>query len=205
VVPAGELGNDDHQRIGLAVVQEYAGDTAAARAELRRVLAGSPPAHHTAMARLRLGDLDRRAGDLSGAAREYERADRAAALGGEPDQHFRAQRLASRVLLALARDDPAAARRDLAAGFVGTPQATVAVALAATTAGGDPAAAARVLGAAHRLRGAADASNPDVIRVTGALRALGDGLTERYESGRSLSRAAASALLHAELGAAGRL
>jgi predicted ATPase/DNA-binding SARP family transcriptional activator len=205
VVPAGELGNDDHQRIGLAVVREYAGDPTAARAELHRVLAGSPPAHHTAMARLRLGDLDRRAGNLSGAACEYERADRAAALGGELDQHLRAQRLASRALLAVAREDPGAARRELAAGFAGTPSATVAVALAAAIAAeGDPAAAARVLGAAHRLRGAADASNPDVVRVTGALRALGDGLTERYESGRSLPRAAASALLHAELSAAGR-
>jgi tetratricopeptide (TPR) repeat protein len=204
LLPAGELGRDDHQRIWLAVVHEYAGDTTAARAELHRVLAGTPPAHHLAMARLRLGDLDRRAGDLPGAAREYERADRVAALGGELDQPFQAQRRTSRALLAAARgEDGRAAFVDVVSlnPTDGAGLGTIAMAIAATrSAQGEHAAAARLLGAAHRLRGAADALNPDVNRLTSALQqGLGAGLTERYESGRSLSRSAAVALLETEL------
>jgi hypothetical protein len=57
-----------------------------------------------------------------------------------------------------------------------------------------------VLGAAHRLRGAADAHNPDVARLTTELwQALGERLTASYDRGRSLGRTGAAALLDAEL------
>ncbi|WP_344717966.1 BTAD domain-containing putative transcriptional regulator [Pseudonocardia yunnanensis] len=211
-VPAAELGNDDHQRVWLATAYIYGGDTASARAELRTVIAGHPAAHHLALARMRLGDMDRQDGDLVAAAREYDHALHAA--GGESDRQFRVKYRSCLAQLSLARGDVAGARNDLHAALAGaeaTADATLLGIVAATIASlracqGASDAAAVVLGAGHAVRGAADAHHPDVARLTAQLRrALGGRFTGRYEQGRALDRPAATALLTAELAAADRL
>ncbi|NUT47024.1 MAG: hypothetical protein HOV94_06820, partial [Saccharothrix sp.] len=55
---------------------------------------------------------------------------------------------------------------------------------------GDPTRAARVLGAAERLRGAPDARNPEVSRLTAHLRAdIGDAAFDlAYATGAALPR-----------------
>jgi hypothetical protein len=62
---------------------------------------------------------------------------------------------------------------------------------------GDAAGAAEVLGAAARLRGAADLTDLDIRRISAALRAaLGAAFDERYAAGRALDRDAAIARLN---------
>lgn len=64
--------------------------------------------------------------------------------------------------------------------------------------GGDAAFAARTLGAAEQLRGAPDAFNPDVARLSAWLRAeLGDAYDAAYAAGRGLDRPAALKLVRA--------
>jgi hypothetical protein len=62
-------------------------------------------------------------------------------------------------------------------------------------------AAAEVLGAAHALRGAPDAFNPDVVRLVQDLRgALGErAYRAAYARGGGLDRTAALALLEAQV------
>ena len=63
-------------------------------------------------------------------------------------------------------------------------------------ASGDPVLAARLLGIAMSLRGAADDGSPDVHRIRAALRnQLGAGYQDAYESGVAMSRDAALDLL----------
>ncbi|WP_433555729.1 BTAD domain-containing putative transcriptional regulator [Pseudonocardia xinjiangensis] len=210
-VPAAELGNDDHQRVCAATAHIYAGDTVRARAELDAVVAGAPAAHHLALARMLLGDVERRDGDLSAAAREYDAARRAVGRRAETDRPFQVQYRTGLAHLAMARGDTAGALTDLQAAFaeaLATDQrallAGVGTGLAALRAGlGEPAAAAVALGAAHAVRGAADSLHPDVARLTHELRrGLGDRFGGCYDRGRSLGRAAAAALLASELAAA---
>jgi tetratricopeptide (TPR) repeat protein len=212
-VPAAELGHDHRQRIWLATAHEHAGDRDAARGELAAVLLERPAAHDLALARLRLGELHRRAGDPVGADREHRHAARVADQLDAPDPAFRAEHRTAAALLALTRpvgpgraarvDDARAAARaavDAAPDSAALAGAGVAVA-ALRMALGDPEGAATALGAAHRLRGAADASNPDVAALTAELRgALRARYTDRYEAARGLDRAAATAVLTAGAG-----
>jgi hypothetical protein len=76
--------------------------------------------------------------------------------------------------------------------------ASVGVALAGLVAGrGDAGRAARMLGAAARLRGADDPTSAEIRALTATLRsALGDdGFTAAYAAGAALERAAAIACL----------
>ncbi|ONI86785.1 hypothetical protein ALI22I_24615 [Saccharothrix sp. ALI-22-I] len=77
--------------------------------------------------------------------------------------------------------------------------AKVGVALAALHAHhGNPMHAAKVLGAAEQLRGAPDARNPEVARLTDRLRAdVGDAAFDlAYATGAALDRPDAIALVH---------
>ena len=68
----------------------------------------------------------------------------------------------------------------------------------------EPAEAARVLGAAHALRGAPDTSNPDVARPAEALTARlgGAAYTSAYASGLRLKAADAVELIAARVAGA---
>jgi predicted ATPase/DNA-binding SARP family transcriptional activator len=213
-VAAAELGNDDHERIWLATAYTYTGDTGQARSELHAVISGHPAAHHLALARMRLGEMARRDGDLASAAEEYDRARRALGGSGETDRRFRATYRSGLAQLALAGGDTAGAAVDLhialtaaVAAADATLAGTVACAIASLRAcQGAPDRAATVLAAGHVVRGAADAHHPDVARLTHELRrVLGDRFRGCYDQGRTLARADATALLRSELAVADRL
>lgn len=119
---------------------------------------------------------------------------------------FRALVPIGRAHLALAAGDQAAAERnigraaELSVSAKDMPVlARVGVAVAESRAlGGDAALAARTLGAAEQLRGAPDAFNPDVARLSAWLRAeLGDAYDAAYAAGRGLDRPAALKLVRA--------
>jgi hypothetical protein len=110
----------------------------------------------------------------------------------------------------VARRDPTAAGRYLAQALalaVDTPDMPIAALVCVGVARllhcqGNDEGAAHVLGAAHALRGAPDASNPDVVRLVDELRrALGSpAYTDAYASGRGLGRAEALALVRGHIG-----
>jgi predicted ATPase/DNA-binding SARP family transcriptional activator len=212
-VAAAELGNDDHERVWLATAYLYTGGIGRARAELHAVISGHPAAHHLALARMRLGDMSRRDGDLAAAAHEYDRAQRALG-GGASDRRFRATYRSGLAQLAMAGGDTAGAGVELHTALdaaVAAADATVTGSVACAIASlracqGAPERAAAVLGAGHVVRGAADAHHPDVARLTHELRrGLGDRFPGCYEQGRTIARADVTALLRSELMAAERL
>lgn len=208
------------QRVFLADALRKRGDRDRARAELSAILA--PPApradryvgrpgRYVFHARLAVGELARLDGDLAEAARQYESA--AADLARIPGSAtwlagFGAMIASARAHLEVARGDLAEAGRDVAHALaVGTEiadmqfVAVVAVSLARLRlAQGAPAGAARVLGAAHALRGVPDEFNPDVVSLTADLSdELGEtGYQAAYAEGCALDRMAALALIEGQ-------
>jgi ATP/maltotriose-dependent transcriptional regulator MalT len=159
-----------------------------------------------------LGSLARQEGDREEAARQYEAA--RGDLDGMPfsDSVSAAMLLTEMGLLAVASGDLASAHRHLEKAFALATEAPEALLVAMVGVGvarltlrrGGARKAGEVLGAAHVLRGAPDAFNPDVARLIGDLR---DELGERdhdsvYAAGRALDRADALALIEAQLRAA---
>ncbi|MBB5953580.1 putative ATPase [Saccharothrix tamanrassetensis] len=190
-----------HERILLATARVQQGDVARARAEcldLTRPAAKPQPwsARGVAFARLLLGDLARREGDLAEAARQYETAVVALADAPFVIPQFTALVLCAQAYLAIDRGDPATdlvrQAGDQALSSKDMPvMAKVAVAAAALRAGAhDATGAAKLLGAAERLRGAPDALNPEVVRLAERLRAdIGDAAYDlAYASGVALDR-----------------
>jgi predicted ATPase/DNA-binding SARP family transcriptional activator len=190
------------QRVWLAVTRAKQGNVAQARAELRELIdnhrdAGS--ARFVIFAHLSLGDLARHAGHLADAERHYQ--DAAADLRRAPSYApvFRAMLSCSFAHLALAGGEPASARRHLEEAFALATEsgdmpfvADVGVAVAwLCWRRGEPRAAAERLGAAHALRGAPDALNPDVARLVPELTAaLGeDGYARAYARMSGVGRA----------------
>lgn len=200
------------QRAALATARTKRGDTERARAELAEMLRPGHAAGSTRellFARIALGTLNRYAGDLEGAARQYEAAREELARLPSASPLFRAVLEAALAHQAVAQGDPAGAARHAAESFrlaASIPDMPV-VAQAAVAAarlrmhGGDAEAAAELLGAADVLRGAPDAYNPDVVRLTADLVAvLGErGHTESYERGLALDRTAALAFIESRL------
>jgi predicted ATPase/DNA-binding SARP family transcriptional activator len=144
-----------------------------------------------------LGHEDEARELLAAALRTAERV-----APGRPERgHIEAAVRSSAVLLAVDDDDLDAAREHLRIAYpaaAGTDDgpivALVGVALAAfADRVGEPAAAAEILGAAARLRGAEDRTDPAVARLTERLRtALGDGAYEAaFTAGRRQDRGAA--------------
>jgi predicted ATPase/DNA-binding SARP family transcriptional activator len=211
---ARELDPDDAavmQRVWLADVRRQAGDVERARAELLELVApggGTSSAGYLVVARISLGNLARLGGDLEEAGRQYQAGEELLAGLPFPDPAVRAMLAKAGGNLAVARGDLEEARSRLAEALAVAVEigdlpmvAVVGVAVARLRfAHGAARGSAEVLGAAHTLRGAPDAFNPDVIRLVQDLRAaLGDRAYEvAYDHGRGLDRAGALALIQAE-------
>ncbi|MBW4718276.1 BTAD domain-containing putative transcriptional regulator [Saccharothrix obliqua] len=193
-----------HERILLVHARIQLGELARAEEECRvltRPLPGPWSSRSEAFARVVLGDLARRRGDLAEAARQYETA--AVVLDQAPFvvAQFSAVLLAARAHLATARgEDAAHLVREAAEHAVRGRDMPVLARVAVAAADlhllrGDSTAAAKALGAAERLRGAPDPLNPEVVRVADALRAdLGAAAYDlAYASGVALDPADAVA------------
>ena len=200
------------QRAWIADAHRLSGDVERARAALLEMIgpgAGTPP-RQVVMARITLGSLARQEGNLEEAGRQYEAARYDLDQAPFPDQVSAAMLLVGRGLLAVARGDTGSARGHLGAAFEMATGAAdmpfmalvgVAVAVLARRRG-DARRAAEALGAAHALRGAPDAFNPDVADLVADLRdEVGESDYESsYAAGRAMDRAAALALLEELLG-----
>nr|WP_282599968.1 BTAD domain-containing putative transcriptional regulator [Patulibacter sp. SYSU D01012] len=198
----GADGDDAHLRFDLADVRWRRGDLEGARDDAARALdatdvGGVEAAFATAfLARITglLGDGDR-ARELIAAA--LETAGRAQVQRPERG-HIQAAIRAQAALVALDGEDAAGARRHLAHAYPealrsedGPIIALVGVAVAGLAAAvGDAAGAAEILGAAARLRGAEDRTQPDVVRLTARLRTtLGEqAYAAAFAAGRERDR-----------------
>jgi tetratricopeptide (TPR) repeat protein len=186
------------------VTRAKQGDVARARAELEGVVDGPLPvasARYVLFARISLGDLARQAGRLDEAARYYTEAE--LDLGRVPAYAplFHGMLSCALGALALARGETGPARQHLrealALAAQGADMPFVAD-VGVTTARlqwqlGLPAKAARLLGAAHALRGTADERNPEVTDLVNTLTAeLGErDYPAAYAMGVGLSRTGA--------------
>jgi predicted ATPase len=201
------------QRASLARVRIQKGDVERGRAELLEMVRpgiGTSSGRSLVLARIALGDLARNEGDLDEAERQYQAAGTDLERVRFSAPLYRAMLWAAQAHLAVARRDPTAAGRYLAQALalaVDTPDMPIAALVCVGVARllhcqGNDEGAARVLGAAHALRGAPDASNPDVVRLVDELRrALGSpAYTDAYASGRGLGRAEALALVRGHIG-----
>lgn len=199
-------------RVLLAVARAQQGDTAAARADLRALVATGHSGASTGylvLPYLTLGDLARLEGDLAEAARQYRAAEQWLSRLPVDAPLLRAMLRCGTGRLAVARGDLAAAREQLAEALATALElpdiplvAEIGVAVAGWLGrGGDAAAAAEVLGAAHALRGAPDAFDPDVLRLRRELAAdLGAPTYQQwYERARRLDRAAAVGRIEAQV------
>src|SRR5690606_6339357 len=199
-------------RVLLAVARAQQGDTAAARADLRALVATGHSGASTSylvLPYLTLGALARLEGDRAAAARQYRAAAQWLSRLPVDGPRLRAMLRCGTGRLAVARGDLAAARDQLAealATALEPPDMPLVADIGAAVAswrgrGGDAAAAAELLGAAHALRGAPDAFDPDVRRLRRELEAaLGTpDYQQRYERGRRLDRARAVALIEAQV------
>jgi tetratricopeptide (TPR) repeat protein len=200
------------QRAWIADARRQQGDVERARAELLEMVApgtGTSSARYLVFARIILGNLARYDGDLEEAARQYEAAwqDLGRAPSSAPE--LRPMLQVAMGHLAVAADQLGAAERhltDALARAVKMPDmpmvAVVGVGVARLRLrDGAAHSAAEVLGAAHALRGAPDAFNPDVVRLVQDLRgALGERAYQgTYARGRRLDRTAALALIQAQV------
>ncbi|MGX1882861.1 BTAD domain-containing putative transcriptional regulator [Streptomyces sp. NPDC055287] len=208
--PARELGAHDQQRVWLAVARIRAGETEAARAELLDVVRSTSSARYLGMARLSIGDLARHARDLDEAARQYGLA-REAFGPQASNAAFHALYWSGMGRLAVARDEPDAAQGHLGRALTAGIEAPDMLLVAEAAVGvaqllyhrGDAGQAARALGTAHALRGAPDASNPDVSSLAQRLtEQLGpEEYATAYASGLEVRRENAVALIERELAA----
>ncbi|MGW0179145.1 tetratricopeptide repeat protein [Nocardia sp. NPDC003345] len=186
-----ELGTHDGQRAWLAMVRIDAGDIDTARKYLSEIVTRGGAPHEITLARISLADLARHAGDFDEAKRHL----RYAADAADPPE--RALYAAGSGYLATATGDfTTAARylseaRDLAGGLPDMPMlAHVAVGMAVLAhRRGEPGRASKLLGMGHALRGGPNPGNPDVARLTDALR----GYRDDYERGCGLDPASALA------------
>ncbi|MFC5750042.1 ATP-binding protein [Actinomadura rugatobispora] len=140
------------------------------------------------------GEFARREGDRAEAIRRFDRAEELCPRTGGPPQ-YRALILASRAQLDAEHGDVDAARARLREALADAVQAVDHPIAAQVLTGhaflaigeGDPARAARLLGAAHGVRGARDLSQPETRAIEDAAReALGEAaFTASYEKGRA--------------------
>ncbi|MEV0679169.1 BTAD domain-containing putative transcriptional regulator [Actinosynnema sp. NPDC050436] len=203
-----ELDPDDdagQERVQLAWARALRGDVERAKQEAGALIRPSREPwswRGAAFARILLGDLARCAGDVPEAARQYGTASALLAEAPVVVPQFAALMRVAQAQLAVERGEPAVdlVRAGAEQALVAQDMpvlARIAVAGAAVRlAGGDPSAAAKLLGVAEQLRGAPDPLHLDVVRLSGRLRdSLGDAAFDlAYASGRALSRAEAVAL-----------
>jgi len=211
----GELGSADGavmQRVWLADALRKDGQPEGARAELLAIAAppaGPQPGRFVFLARIALADLARFEDDLDEAARQYDAAARDFGSGPGASDPWRggyeAMLRCAMGHLAVARGDLAAAGQQIdtamaeALATADMPVVAMAAVAAARlrSAQGPASEAAEMLGAAHALRGAPDAFNPDVAALAENLsQALGErAYRAAYDHGRQLDRAGALALV----------
>ena len=210
----GEMGAREDQalmQVRLAGLWIRKGDLDTARVHVRRAQEMSEATGSTMEALFAssvLAECARFAGDMTEARRIVDDATRR--LQQVPVthpivSHARALMLAIAGKQDLADGDPERARERLRSAYeaaLGSKDmpivATVGVAIADLAASdGRAVDAAQVLGAAARLRGAADLTDLDIRRITAALQAaLGAAFDEQYAAGRALERDAAIARLN---------
>ena len=210
----GEMGAREDQalmQVRLAGLWIRKGDLDTARVHVRRAQEMSEATGSTMEALFAssvLAECARFAGDMTEARRIVDDATRR--LQQVPVthpivSHARALMLAIAGKQDLADGDPERARERLRSAYeaaLGSKDmpivATVGVAIADLSASdGRAVDAAQVLGAAARLRGAADLTDLDIRRITVALQsALGAAFDEQYAAGRALERDAAIARLN---------
>ncbi|MBB3326170.1 BTAD domain-containing putative transcriptional regulator [Microlunatus antarcticus] len=211
IVALGSAEDDLYLRIRLADLQARQGQVDRARATVTDFVAdpGSPrmTVERELVAEAVLVGLDLQAGRadaaLAGAGRLRQRlAERP--LTAPLDGHLSSICLGTTATVEALAGDPTRAAADLASAYptaLGTHDmpimATVGVAVAALAlARAEPVEAATVLGAAARVRGADDPTEPTVLRLTTALRdRLGDAFDPAYAAGWTLGSAAAVARL----------
>jgi predicted ATPase/DNA-binding SARP family transcriptional activator len=200
------------QRVWLADARRRKGEVGRARADLLELVTPgvtTSSAWSLVYARVALGDLARHDGDLDEAAWQYAAADDDLSRAPFDAWLLRAMVRCAMGHLAVASGELGAAQRHLAEAFaaaVGAPDmplvAVVGVGVARLElARGDAGRAAEVLGAAHALRGAPDAFNPDVARLARELRGeLGERAYQAaYGRGHGLDRGGALALIEAQV------
>ncbi|MFI5615251.1 ATP-binding protein [Amycolatopsis sp. NPDC051903] len=194
----GELEGTDHfQRTWRAMTHVQQGRNDEAHTELRKILDDNPPRPVEAMARLFLADLARHNGDLAGATTQLAHA----AVGLRSGTFNDALLRLGQGHLALAQGDLAGAGPALREAFTqacSMPDLPMVAQVAVAAADlvrqrGNAEQAAVALGAAHVLRGAPAASNPDVARLSQELRtALGPAAYQAaYDQGQQSSRTTA--------------
>jgi tetratricopeptide (TPR) repeat protein len=191
----------------LALSRMATGEFDAARADLERAQAIAERIGHDATWLQAIGaDLERLAGDLAGARASYDAALLQLGERSKPFQGLRASALTGLALLSLAEGNLAEAADGLGAalriatvsggamGVAAVLEATAAFLLADGTDGADghisrAERAATLLGAAHGVRGGADAGHPDLAAATAdAVSALGQpSFDGSYASGHNLS------------------
>ncbi len=200
------------QRTWRAQARARCGDMARARSELLAILTldetGRSP-WDLVLARIALGDLARQAGDLDDAASRYQAAGADLGRLSFNAELFRAMLGAATAHMHLATGDVPAARPRLMEAWElagRTPDmplvAVISVAVARLVAAeGRADDAAAVLGAAHALRGAPDAFNPDVADVRRAIvKELGEPVFHNaYRRAARLPRGEAITLIESQL------
>ncbi|GAA5047639.1 putative ATPase/DNA-binding SARP family transcriptional activator [Thermocatellispora tengchongensis] len=195
-----------HQRIWLSYVYMRRGEAERARAELRDIAAAWQygfSVHDSAFAYLALGDLARWEGDLEQTRVLYERAKEVMRHETLISPQFQSLLLTAEAVLLSATGDLAGARRCVAEALEHALEAkdmpvASRVAVAAAVLEGAQAEhegrgfedAAALLGAGERLRGADDATSPEVRRLAARLRErLGAGAyAAAYGRGLALDR-----------------
>ncbi len=204
----GSAEDDLYLRIRLADLQARQGRVDEARATVAEFLSGGVDPRMTVerelVAQAVLVGLDLQAGQVATAlAAAAELRQR---LGSRPyaaalDGHLVSICLGTTAAVEAIAGDPDLAAEDLARAYPTAREthdmpilATIGVAAAALAlARAEPVEAATVLGAAARVRGAEDPTEPTVARLTGVLRdQLGDAFDAAYAAGRALDVEAAA-------------
>ena len=214
--------DDEADMLGqLALARMATGDLEAARTDLGRARKiAERIGHDDSFLQAISADLARLTGDLVSGRAKYEAALRELDQRPKPFQPIKAVALAGLALVTMAEGNPAgvvdllstalrtAAEYGSAPGIATVLEATAMFVLADATDGGDTGAgglsdragrAAKLLGAAHGVRGGADPRHPDIARATaGALNALGQaGFDGCYARGLGLTREDAISLASA--------
>jgi predicted ATPase/DNA-binding SARP family transcriptional activator len=211
----GEIGGHDdlpYLRLRLAVTLYQAGERARAEeqlAEAERVALERHNPGDLAYVRHLRGEFARWDGDLKRAATEHAAAmDGVARVPMVPPQQLALMQVGAGTLAMAERDAPrareliAAALKNAVHSQDGPVLATCAVALAGLAAlEGEPERAARLVGAAHAIRGLNDLGDPDERRIAETAKAaLGPRYETEHERGRALSRDDAIELLERSAG-----
>lgn len=192
--------NADHERSSLAIAHIYQGHVEQGKAELLELTRSRNESTHSLMfAWMPLGDLARHEGDLGEAGRLYDLAETASANTPFNSPQFNSLIKAAKAKLSLAHNDLTTAAALITEAVEHALEASdmpVLSRAAIATAvlwlrRGEPAEAAKTLGAAEQLRGAPDADNPDIVRLVRQLRSeLGDaGYDAAHAQGVGLDRA----------------